>query len=242
MSTSELTVMPAEMIDIPQEFETENSAKGALVLRESQQITKVEDEATYLHVCAKAKEAAANIKSIEATMQPFVDRAHSAHKRLTTIRSRLLQPFEEAKEKFGSLTFNFQIEQEQKRARAEEEARAAALKQQQEDQAAQAEQLAAEGRVEEGVAVLEAPVVPFIPATAATSIPKVKGISSASVKYVGEISNMMEFLKGIVDGKTPITLVSVEQSELNKLCSVYKEAMSFPGVKLKKQIGGSIRG
>jgi len=242
MSTSELTVMPAEMMEIPQEFETENSAKGALVLRESQQITKVEDEGQYLQVCAKAKEAAANIKIVTAYMQPFIDRAYAAHKRLTGVRGRLLEPFETAKEKLDALVFNYQIEQKQQRLRQEEAERAAALKQQQEDQAAQATQLADEGRIDEGLAILEAPVVPIIPATVATSVPKVKGISTASEKYVGEVTNMLEFVKGIAEGKAPLNLVKVDQSALDKLCGVCRESMAFPGVRLTKKIGGSIRG
>lgn len=240
MSTA--TQMPAETIEVPLEFETENSEKGALVLRESQEITKIADEQTYIQVCSKVKDAAANIKMIEAYMEPFILVAHARHKKLTTKRGELLAPFETAKAKFSGLVFNYQVEQEEIRKRNEEQERAAALKQQEADQAAQAEQLAAEGRVAEGVQVLETPVTPFIPATVATSVPKVKGISTAKETYVGEVTNMMEFVKGIVEGKAPITLVTVDQGALDKLCGVYKEAMSFPGVKLKKRIGGSVRG
>jgi hypothetical protein len=230
------------MIEIPLEFEQEKTSEGALVLQESQKITKVEDESQYIIVCNKAKDAAANINAITAYMQPFVDRAHAAHKRLTTIRGRLLQPFEDAKGKFSGLAFNFQEEQRQARARAEEEERKKALAQQEADRAAQATQLADEGRIDEGLAVLETPVVPFIPATVASMVPKVKGISSAKITYVGEVTNMMEFVKGIVEGKTPITVLKVDQSALDKLCGIYKEATAFPGVKLQKKIGGSIRG
>jgi hypothetical protein len=236
---------PVETTEITQEFEKEKTSAGALVLQESQQITKVEDEPTYIIVCNKALEAAANIKSIEAYMQPHIDRAHAAHKRLTTIRARLVEPFEQGKKKFSALAFDFQIEQENIRRRQEEAARAEALKQQQADQAAEAEQLAAEGRVEEGVAVLENPVVPVIPATVATSVPKVKGIGTASQKYVGEITDLKAFIEGIATGKTPITLLKkdcVDQMALDKLCGIYREATAFPGVTLKKKTGGSVRG
>jgi len=231
-----------EIIELPAEFEQEKETSGAIVLRESQQITKIEDEQTYIAVCAKVKDAAANIKAIEAYMQPFIDRAHAAHKRLTTVRGRLTGPFEEAKTKLSALVFNFQVEQEQKRAREEESARAAALKQQQEDQAAQAEQLASEGRFEEGVGVLETPVVPYIPATVATSVPKVKGISTAKESYCGEVVDLMALVKGIAAGQAPLSMVVADQKQIDKACALYRESMSFPGVKLRKKIGGSVRG
>jgi hypothetical protein len=96
--------------------------------------------------------------------------------------------------------------------------------------------------VEEGVAVLEAPVTPFIPATVATSTPKVVGISTAKISYCGEVTNLMALVKGIAEGKAPITLIKVDQSQLDKACAMYRESMSFPGVTLKKKIGGSVRG
>ena len=92
------------------------------------------------------------------------------------------------------------------------------------------------------MAVLEAPVTPFIPATVATSTPKVVGISTAKISYCGEVTNLMALVKGIAEGKAPITLIKVDQSQLDKACAMYRESMSFPGVTLKKKIGGSVRG
>lgn len=243
MSTA--TQQPMEMMEIPQDFQEEKAEAGALVLQESQQITRVEDEAAYMVVCSKALEAAANINAITAYMQPYVDQAHAKHKRLTSTRARLLEPFETAKKKFSSLAFDFQIEQENIRHRQEEAARAEALKQQEADRAAEATQLADEGRIDEGLAVLENPVVPVIPATVATSVPKVKGIGTASQKYVGEVTDLKAFIRGIAEDKIPLTLLKkdcVDQTALDKLCGIYRESMAFPGVTLKKKTGGSVRG
>jgi hypothetical protein len=228
--------------EFSQEFVDESASEGALVLQHAQQLTKIEDESQYMFAAMKLKEAAAVITAKTAYMQPNIDRAYAAHKRLTSVRARILQPFEDAKAHYGSLVFNFQLEQKRALARREEEERAAALKQQEVDREAQATNLANEGRVEEGLAMLETTVTPVLPVSIATPVPKIKGIGTASEKYVGEVTNMMEFLKGIVEGKAPITLVTVDQGALDKLCVVYKEAMSFPGVKLKKKIGGSVRG
>jgi hypothetical protein len=234
--------MPAETIELPQEFEEEKSKEGALVLRESGEIVKIADQQSYLHVCSKVKEAAANIKSIEAYMEPFILVAHARHKKLTQKRAELLAPFEQAKTKLSALVFNFQVEQEEIRKREEEKARAEALRQQEADQAAQAEQLAAEDRLEEGVHLLETAITEFIPAAVASTVPRVKGISQASEKYIGEVTNMKAFVQGIAEGKTPLNLIKVDQSALDKLCGVYRESMAFPGVTLKKRIGGSVRG
>lgn len=234
--------MPAETIEVPLEFETENSEKGALVLRESQEIAKILDEPGYVHVCSKLKDAAANIKMIEAYMEPFILVAHARHKKLTQKRGQLLVPFEKAKAKYSALVFNYQVAQEEERKRQEEAARAEALKQQEADQAAQAEQLANEDRIEEAVNLLETPVTPFIPATVATSIPKVSGISTAKISYAGEVTDMKAFVQGIAAGQTPLTVIKVDQSGLDKLCSMYRESSSFPGVRLVKRIGGSVRG
>lgn len=231
-----------EILEFPQEFIEESASEGALVLQHSQELIKIEDESQYAYAASKLKEAAGIIASKTAYMQPHIDRAYAAHKRLTAVRARILQPFEDAKAKYGSLVFNYQIEQRRALERKQEEERADALKQQEADRAAQAEQLAAEGRTEEGVALLDAPIVPVVPVTIATSVPKIRGISAASEKYVGEVTNMMEFVQGIAEGKAPVHLLKVDQGALDKLCGVYKEAMSFPGVTLRKKVGGSVRG
>lgn len=231
-----------ELSEFPAIFIEESTSEGALVLQHSQELVKIADESQYTYAASKLKEATAIILAKTAYMQPHIDRAYAAHKRLTAVRSRLLAPFEEAKVKFGSLVFNYQIKQKQALERRQEEERAAALKQQEADRAAQAEQLAKEGRIEEGVAVLESTMVPVIPVTIATAAPKIKGIGTASEKYVGEVTDMMAFVKGIADGKIPMKCIKVMQSEVDKLCGLYGTTVAFPGVTLKTKTGGSVRG
>lgn len=240
---STLTQQPAisDELEFPEQFIEESVSEGTLVLQHAQELTKIEDESQYVFAAMKLKEATAVIAAKTAYMQPNIDRAYAAHKRLTGVRARLLQPFEDAKEHYGSLVFNFQIEQKKAKARKEEAERAAALKQQEADRAAQATQLADEGRIDEGLAVLETPVTPVIPVTIASSVPKIKGIGTASEKYVGEVSDLMALVKGVAEGKAPLQILKVDQSALDKLCGVYREAMSFPGVTLKRKTGGSVR-
>jgi hypothetical protein len=247
-----MSTAPAEAVTVDEqiaaaqiaEFELEQQPKGALVLKECQEITKVVDESQYLIVCSKAKDAAANVKMIEAYMQPFIDRAHAAHKRLTTTRATLLAPFATAKKKFGQLAAQYQDEQEKAARKAEEEARAAAQKAEEEARAAQAEQLAAEGRVEEGVAVLEAPVI-AAPSVVAREVMKVRGISAPREKFHAEVFDLMALVKAVAEGKVPLAMLEANQSNLDKQADMFgkmNQDLGYPGVRVKKELGISIRG
>lgn len=240
IATADEQIVAAQL----EQFELDQTPKGALVLKECQELTKVENEEQYLIVCARAKDAAANIKLIEAYMQPHVDRAHARHKALTSKRAALIEPFEVAKEHYGQLAAHYQDEQDRLAREASENARREAEAKEREARTAQAEQLAKEGRVEEGVAVLEAPVI-SAPAVVAKATPKVKGISAPREKYSAEVFDLMALVKAVAKGEVPLIMLEPNQKNLDKQADMFgkmKTELGYPGVRVKKELGINIRG
>ena len=236
-------------------FEEELAAKGALVLKECQAIEKIENQEQAERLGRQATDAAANIKAIQEHIGPEKQRRHGLWKRVCEKETKLCAPFEEVKKRNSQLIGKWQLEQEQIRIAEEERLRAEELRKSQELQAQQAEQLASEGRVEEGVAVLEsAPeVMPVITTSRAT---KVAGISAPKIKYKAEIVDLMALVKAVAEGRLPLNVFGEQdrftkvwildtkdsgQRFLDKMADTFKKGFEYPGCRLKEDISSSVR-
>lgn len=213
---------------------------AALVVQEKAAIVKISDDVTYQKVCTIAQDAASNIKKIETHLNPQREAAYARWKKICGIRERLITPFEDAKKWASRLIGTYQYEQEQERQRKENEEQARVLKEAEELQAQQATQLADEGRVDEGLAVLDQTPI-LAPVAASRAIPKVSGIGTARVTYKAEVTNLKLLVAAIAAGTVPINVIEVDQSALNKLADLYKDTFEVPGCKLVKSTTTSIR-
>jgi hypothetical protein len=101
--------------------------------------------------------------------------------------------------------------------RADEEAR----KLMQRGQVAEAKQLREDARA------IPVPVIP-------TEIPKAGGISYP-VTYSAEVTNLVDFLGGILQGIIPIEAIQPNQPFLNTKAREMRDEMNWPGVKLIKE-------
>jgi hypothetical protein len=231
----------AELLTDPEE-QTVAADCQALIIALDTSIVSITDDSSYQAVCSRLKNASANIKAIEAYLKPLKERRYAAWKRLTTLEAKLTEPLQAIKTRDSRLVGAYQLEQQRK---AQEEQRKAQLLAEQaatEARARQAEQLATEGRVAEGVALLDAPEVIPEPVYVAPTTPKVQGVSAPRLTYSVEVISLTELVKAVVEGRAPLGCVIPDQSALNKMASALKNGFSLPGCKLKVTAASSTRG
>lgn len=214
----------------------------ALVVALDNSITVITDDTSYQSVCMRLKNASANIKAIEEHLEPMIEARHKAHKRLTELRARLTSPHQEIKTRDSRLVGTYQADQQRRALEETRRQQAEADKKAAEERSAQAEQLATEGRVEEGVAMLEQTEVIPEPVYVAPSTPKVSGISAPRYTYSVELLDFKALVKAVAEGKALIGLLTFNQSAANNLAKVEKDNFSVPGCKVHKTASSSTSG
>ena len=241
MATTETVVQVLDISDETlQDFGAEYAEK-ALVLQKELALERIPDDATYQRVATAGLNAAANIKAIEGYINPLKERRYAAWKRVCNVLSEKLAPFEAVKKKASQLVAKYQYEQEQARLAAEEAERKRIAEEEEKNRAVQAEQLASEGRVEEGLAVLESPTVTTAPVVSSVGAPKVKGVGTAAERYKGVVTDLHALVKAVADGKVPILVLQVDQSWLNKQATQMKQLLNYPGVRVERDFSTSFR-
>jgi hypothetical protein len=239
------TVTPVQVLDITDQTLAEfgpEYAEKALVLQKELALEKITDDPTYQRVARAGLDAAANIKAIEAYLNPLCERRYAAWKRATTVRSDKTAPFEVIKKKAGQLVAKYQYEQEQAKLAAEAAERARLMEEEALLRSQQAEQLAKEGRVEEGLAVLESPTITSAPVVASGGAPVVKGVSKAAERYKATVTNLMELVKAVAAGTVPILALEANEKFLRQQANSMKQLMNYPGVKVERDFNSSFRG
>src|SRR5208337_3499399 len=125
----------------------------------------------------------------------------------------------------------YQHQQEQERIRREDEERARLQKEAEANQAAQANQLADEGRTEDGLALLEQTPV-TAPVVAQKTVPAVKGIGNVKFDHRCKVNNLRELVNAIAAGKAPLQAVVADQRFLDHQADDYRDAFQMPGCEL----------
>ena len=186
------------------------------------------------------KDAAGNIKVLEAHMKPQIDNAHATHKKLTTLRNTLTAPFKTIRADADKKLSAYRQEQEriarEKQAELDKKAREDA----EATRLAEAEALEAQGNTEQADAVLEAPIIPE-PVAPVAPIAKVQGLSGRKT-YSAEVTDMVALCKAIGDGSQPHNLVTANSTALNGMARALKSNLNIPGVKVVTKTSTSARG
>lgn len=224
-----------------EQFEVETAQAGALVLKEFGAIIKIENDDQFQKIARAAMDAAANIKAIQEHVGPEKKNRYDLWKKLCEVETRLCQPFEQVKTRGAKLTAAYQIEQEQKRQREEAELQRKAQEEAEKVRQQQAEQLDREGRMADAVALLDSDIETIIPVVAPTQVPKVTGISAPRTTYKVRVTNLMELVKAVAEGKAQIQFLILDESFANKMASALKGALSIPGLEVVKDISSSVR-
>ena len=207
--------------------------ESALVLVEFRAITIISNQQEYQKVSQMVLDSAANIKKIEAHTETHKKSAYARWERICSVIRGKIAPWEEIKKKGSTLLAAYQYQQEQERIRREDEERARKQQEALIDQAAQAEQLASEGRVEDGLALLDYQPV-AAPVVAQRTVPAVKGIGGPKLDYKAKVTNLFALVVAIAEGKAPLQAIVADQSFLDKHASLYKDSFSMPGCELTK--------
>lgn len=214
----------------------------SLVLQKCVAIVKIENQGQFQQVASAGLEASANIKSIENYIGPIKERAYARWKKITTVLAEKTAPFLAVKEKSGQLIGVYQYEIKQQRLREENEERARQAVEDEKNRAVQAEQLAKEGRIEDGVALLETPVVNVAPVMATTQVPKAQGITdSGDGVFSAEVTDLMALVKAVASGAVPIMALEANQKWLNGQAKAMKQFLAYPGVKVNRTFKSGFR-
>jgi len=214
----------------------------ALVLQQSVAIEKIEDQETFQRVSTAGLNAASNIKAIEALLNPLKEKRHAAWKRVCDVLKLKTDPFLEVKEKSSRLCGAYQYAIQQQRKAEEEAERKRLADEDAKMRAQQAEQLAKEGRIEDGVALLESQPMIAAPVMASTPMPKAQGVtSSGEGVFSAEVTDLMELVKAVAAGKVPLFAIEANQKFLNNQAKAMKQLLAYPGVKVNRTFKSSFR-
>lgn len=215
--------MSVQVIEVPPTADMQEAGQNWLAMASQQQVTCQEDLDAAGRLLKSIKEVRAQIVQ---RLDPAVQNAHRAHKAMTNLRNELDAPFARAeqivKERVGTFVERERRNAEAAARKAEEEAR----KQQDEERLARAEQLAAQGRLAEAGAEIEAPsIVQAVP----VDVPKTLGVATKET-WRARVDSPLLLVRYISEHPQFINLVSVNLPALNDLARSHKEHLAIPGV------------
>jgi hypothetical protein len=211
-------------------------AQGTELIEQAKSIMIVDDITREL-----ATEFSSNtrkvIKNIEAEFKPDIDKAHQLHKGLLDRMKRLILPFNEAQQIVDGEIRRDYMERERIRREQEREAMIKAeaeRKRQEEEQRIQAEQLIADGDLEEAEALLDAEII-TVPIMPTPKVDKTSqsgaGSITARTDIIVELVDKMAVLTAVFDGKLPDTLVEVNVGAAKRYAKA-SGLKSMPGFRI----------
>lgn len=218
--------MPDIILRQPDTAELEKQAAPMVVKATALAISNRDDHAVAQTVMADNKRY---VRRVKEELDPLVDDAHRVHKGLTSLRSRLITPAEDANRIIaGKLDV---YETEQKRLEDAERLRLEGLARKDEEDRQLMEAIAAQeaGELDVAAAILEQPVT-----VAAVHVPiqtaKVEGMGK-HVKWGAEVVDKMALDRYVASHPEWSSLTDPNMPNLNRLAVAQREAMSIPGVK-----------
>lgn len=231
------------------EYETQRMENLTLATVAHKMAGEIQTDAQYV----EASEFLIKIKERrrwwEKLINPAIEAAHAAHKRMIAVKKEVDQPLERAENEIlkpALLRFSERKEAERRAAEeklnrlmAEEAAKKAAeaeaeRKKQEEERAATA-LLDAKGEVIPPPEPL--PPLPPPPPPPTIVLPKTeepKGISYV-INYSAEVVDMMALLKAVIAGEVPSDAIQPNMSFINSRAKNLKNLMSWPGIAVKEE-------
>ena len=204
------------------DMDTSKYEEMAIVLKGKMESLMVVDTESANLAEAMEKTAKDNAKMLTAHMETQIKDAHAKHKKLTTLRDRLVSPFIAVAKEARSKRIAWTQEEQRKAAEIMRKAQAEAAKQAEEERLAEASVMEAEGDSEGAEAILEAPIEPvFVPVVEA---PKVKG---AKELWSANITDCKAMFKALPDSPFMPDLGSDELAKLATLLKLTKHAVSL---------------
>lgn len=186
----------------------------------------------------EAAEALKKIKEVKQNVNDFfsddIDKAFQLHRSLTGKRKALMEPLERAEASIKNARIAYtneqnrlrQIEQDKldKIAREKEAAEKAKLDKKIEKAEAKGDTAAVDALQQQ-----KEQVIVHVP-QAAQRVQQAEGIS-VSKKWKGDVIDLKALVKSIAEGRAPLALVEIKQSELDALARLNKNTEKVDGVR-----------
>ena len=216
----------------PQQQEQMTSAQNYFV---SAQEFTVDSNASFEVAADELKAIKSKIKELDSDRKAITKPLDETKKRIMDLYRKPLAFLTQAETYLKRSMLSFQQEQEKLR-RAEEAKRQELARKEQERLQKRADQAAASGKSEKAEMLQEqADTVPTPMVYA--SKPQTSGISTRKTWYA-EVTDSKALLQAVLDGRAPISVVSINMQVLNKMAVALKNEMNYPGVvaKVKEDI------
>ena len=242
MGTTELVPKIVEILAPSGEYETKRIALRG----EYAQIVIASKKLTVIETAEQAEEATQYGRTFQNGLKEMEAFFAAIKRQIDDIKKPVLQaekddsgPLAQEKLRLGGLLTAYQAQERRKREEEERQARIAAEKQAEEEALQRAIDLAAAGEDEAAEAVLEETII-AAPVVIPASAPKPTG-SVSRESYKAEVTNLMELVKAVAAGTVPLMAVVANESFINNQARTFKEALSYPGVKVKRSESTSFR-
>ena len=165
-------------------------------------------------------------RKIDAVKSPVLD-AEKEHK----------APIAVEKERLGLLVDAYNQEAERQRVEAERVAREAAEKQAREDALQRAIEMESLGEVEAAEAILDEPITTTMISIPSRGLAKPAGAIKGKVSYKCKVTDYKALFLAVSSGKVPMQALQVNQSFLDNQADQFRDAFSYPGCELDRQVG-----
>lgn len=192
----------------------------ALALADSAKAITITSPESYQSAWAFLKQIKAMQKAWEDHNAPVVAAAHTAWKAAVAARDTLLKPFGEAERFVKGLIYEYDRAQESKR-QAEEK------KLQDDATLAAAEQAQRDGDTQQADALLNGQAV-TPPVILRPTTPKVAG-GSVRETWKARCTDLPALVKAVAEGTAPLSLIMVNQSQLDAYAKAVKQDFRVPG-------------
>jgi hypothetical protein len=219
-----------------QELETVKQETDQMIMQANMLASSIVDAASYKKAGEFWLKAKALEKRIKAYFEPMKKAAKAVHTEICNKEAEALKRANESTAILSPAMGRYEADQERIRLEKERVAQAEARRLEEEARLNEAIQVQETGDSElaEQILATPAPVAPI-------SIPKDRfeseagGISTRE-QWSGEVVNLRELIKGILDGLVPITAVEANATVINQAARTNKDQMKWPGVRFFKTV------
>lgn len=187
-------------------------------------------------------EAEKEVTDLKGPISLWRDELHRSHKAATTLIASAITPLKAIKQRCSTMMWNWEQEQERQRLAQQElinrslekSAASTSVREAEDNQLEAAAQAHAAGNTALAEEILNQPVQPSVQFTPAivvpSSVPRVTGFTRRGTWKV-EVTDLMELVKAVAEGKQLISFLCADISALNKQASATREHTNIPGCK-----------
>lgn len=233
-----LIEQPAEVL-VQRAGEIEAQESLAMSLLEEAHLVQVRDVTEYEYAVGFVRRLRLRLKDVQEFFEPMRKSTHAAWKSVTSRTAEVARPIEDAISVVETELSAYQTEQARLAREAAAEERRQAAEEAERQRAEAFDKAVEEGDEEKAEAILGqagAPVASSAAVSAAEQLemaaPKQKGTVVREV-WTGEVVDLGEFLRAVIEGAAPTHLIEVNQSALDKLAQQTKGTMAIAGVEFR---------